>query len=111
MNDLKLLAELAERDAMRYSPSGVPIINAKLKHRSQQMEAGVLRMVELEINALAAGELASRMEQLPFEESFMFSGFLAKRNRNSKSLVFHIIDMSSPQLGSNLDTGANHGIR
>ena len=95
MNELKLLAQLTERDVMRYSPAGVPIINAKLRHDSQQVEAGVLRIVELEINALAAGEVASRMEQLPLGGQFLFLGFMAKKNRNSKSLVFHIIDMSN----------------
>ncbi len=94
MNQLHLLAEIVERDAMRYSPAGIPIINARLQHTSQQQEAGVLRLVEVEINALAAGELASRVEQIPLNDKRLFQGFLAKRNRHSKSLVFHIIDIS-----------------
>ena len=108
---MHLMAELVERDVMRYSPAGVPIINARLQHESQQEEAGVLRMVQVEINALAAGDMAGRMEQVPFGTKVLFQGFLAKRNRHSKSLVFHIIDISASSTADNLDTGANHGIR
>ncbi len=105
------MAEIVEREVMRYSPAGIPIINAKLQHASQQEEAGVLRQVEVEIHALAAGDLASRLEQVPLNAKCLFQGFLAKRSYRSKSLVFHIIDISVSSQTEHLDTGANHGIR
>lgn len=92
---MQLTAQIAERDVMRYSPAGVPIVNLTLQHESQQQEAGIVRTVTLEINAMAAGEIASRVAELPLTAPHQFVGFLAKRNRNSRSLVFHIIDFAA----------------
>ncbi len=80
---------------MRYTPAGVPIVTASLLHSSQQMEAGVERRVDFEIAALAAGEISGRMARAELGAVHLFTGFLAKKSRNSKSLVFHIIDFSA----------------
>ena len=82
---------------LRYSPAGVPIVTAVLQHRSEQMEAGIARLTEFEIAALAAGEISGRFSQAPLGGVYQFTGFLAKKSRNSKSLVFHIIDFSAVQ--------------
>ncbi|MES2898269.1 MAG: primosomal replication protein N [Pseudomonadota bacterium] len=95
MNQLQFVATICERDVLRYTPAGVPIVSATLLHSSQQMEAGVARLVEFEIAALAAGEISGRFSQAELGAAQQFSGFLAKKNRNSKSLVFHIIDFSA----------------
>lgn len=82
---------------MRYTPAGVPIVTAVLQHRSEQMEAGIARLTEFEIAALAAGEISGRFDQAPLGGLYEFTGFLARKSRNSKSLVFHIIDFSAVQ--------------
>lgn len=82
---------------MRYTPAGMPIVNAVLQHRSQQMEAGIARLSEFEVSAIAAGEISSRFSQTPLAGLYQFTGFLNKKSRNSKSLVFHIIDFSAVQ--------------
>ncbi len=79
---------------MRYTPAGVPIVGAILRHSSQQEEAGVARLVEFELSALGAGEISGRLSRAELGATYAFSGFLAKKNRNSKSLVFHIIDFN-----------------
>ena len=73
----------------------MPIVNAVLQHRSQQMEAGIARLTEFEVSAVAAGEISGRFNQAPLGGMYQFSGFLSKKSRNSKSLVFHIIDFSA----------------
>jgi primosomal replication protein N len=73
----------------------MPIVNAVLQHRSQQMEAGIARLSEFEVSAIAAGEISSRFSQAPLGGLYQFSGFLNKKSRNSRSLVFHIIDFSA----------------
>jgi primosomal replication protein N len=93
VNRFELLASIAERDVLRYTPAGIPIVNGKLLHTSRQVEAGVERLVEFEIAALAAGEISGRFHQAELGASYQFSGFLARKNRNSKSLVFHILDI------------------
>lgn len=95
MNQLQVVAQIAERDVLRYTPAGLPIVTAVLLHSSQQQEAGVARLVEFEMSALAAGEISGRFARAELGASYMFTGFLAKKNRNSKSLVFHIIDFSA----------------
>ena len=92
MNELRFVASISERDVLRYTPAGVPIVSATLTHSSQQVEAGVARLVEFEILALAAGEISGRFSRAELGAVYEFTGFLAKKNRNSKALVFHIID-------------------
>lgn len=70
----------------------MPIVNAVLQHRSQQMEAGIARLSEFEVSAVAAGDISNRFSQAPLGGVYQFTGFLNKKSRNSKSLVFHIID-------------------
>ncbi len=100
MNQLRIIASIAERDVLRYTPAGIPIVSAKLLHSSQQLEATVQRLVEFEMSALAAGEISGRLNQAELGGIFQFTGFLARKSRNSKSLVFHITDFEA----SNLDT-------
>jgi primosomal replication protein N len=95
VNQLELVATIAERDVLRYTPAGVPIVSAILMHSGQQEEAGVARQVEFEIPAFAAGEISGRFGSAELGASYRFTGFLAKKNRNSKALVFHIIDFQA----------------
>lgn len=80
---------------MRYTPAGMPIVNALLQHSSQQMEAGIARLTEFEVAALAAGEISGRFSEAPLGGLYRFTGFLTRKSRNSKTLVFHIIDFSA----------------
>ncbi|MES2935240.1 MAG: primosomal replication protein N [Pseudomonadota bacterium] len=95
MNQLQVVASIAEREILRYTPAGVPIVSAKLLHSSKQSEAGVERLVEFEIVAIAAGEISGQFNNADLGATHQFNGFLARKNRNSKSLVFHIIDFSA----------------
>ena len=92
MNQFQCIATIAEREILRYTPAGIPIVSAKLLHSSQQIEAGVERVIEFEISAIAAGEISGRFNLAELGKTFKFTGFLARKNRNSKSLVFHITD-------------------
>ena len=74
---------------MRYSPAGIPILDFRLAHASTQLEAGEYRLIEIELRCLAIGEIASRLNQARLDR-YRFSGFLARRTRNSKSTVFHV---------------------
>jgi primosomal replication protein N len=95
VNQFQFVASILERDVLRYSPAGVPIVSATLAHSSQQVEAGVARQVEFEIAAFAAGEISGRFARAELGAVHQFTGFLARKNRNSKAVVFHIIDFSA----------------
>jgi len=98
VNEFHLIAVIGERDVLRYTPVGIPIVAAKLLHSSEQVEAGIPRLVEFEVAAVAAGEISGKFNQAPLGAAFKFTGFLARKGRNSKSLVFHITDFDAYSL-------------
>lgn len=95
MNQLRLIAFIAERDVLRYTPAGIPIVSARLQHSSEQVEAKIPRQVEFEIAAIAAGDISGRFNQAELGKTFQFTGFLARKSRNSRSLVFHVTDFEA----------------
>jgi primosomal replication protein N len=95
VNELLLVASIVERDALRYTPAGIPIVSGILHHGSQQTEAGLERSIEFEIAAVAAGTISGRFLDTELGAAQRFRGFLARKNRNSKALVFHIIDFDA----------------
>ena len=94
-NSFHCIAILAERDIVRYSPAGIPIVAAKLVHGSEQVEAGISRQVDFELPALAAGKIAGRLEQAELGAMYRFNGFMARKSRKSRSIVFHLIDFET----------------
>ena len=89
-NRLVIDASVASREALRYTPAGLPAIDAVLMHRSEQPEAGGMRKVECEIAAVAFGEIAETIAGLPEGASIRCEGFLARRWRTGISLALHV---------------------
>ncbi|WP_427310005.1 primosomal replication protein N [Cupriavidus sp. H39] len=90
MNQLRLAATLAERDALRYTPAGVPVVNCILQYSGEAVEANTPRQVEFAIAAMGIGQVGQRLERLPLGTLLDCEGFLTRKHRNSKALVFHI---------------------
>ncbi|HTD02525.1 primosomal replication protein N [Undibacterium sp.] len=95
MNQLRVVASIAEKGTLRYTPAGIPIASAVLMHSSQQTEANTKRLVEFEMAAIAAGEISKRFMEIELGVVMAFTGFLSRKNRNSKSLVFHIVEFEA----------------
>ncbi len=72
----------------RYTPAGLPVVSFVLQHASEQIEAGLKRKVECEVNAVAIGELAKQPISLGAQISVQ--GFLAKRSAKSTQLILHV---------------------
>ncbi|MEI6545709.1 MAG: primosomal replication protein N [Burkholderiales bacterium] len=89
---MRLIATLVEREAIRYTPAGVPIVALKLAHQSVQTEAGVDRSVEFEMSAFAADRIALRLDRVSLGSSLRIDGFLAARRRNTRALVLHLTE-------------------
>jgi len=102
VNELKVVASIAEKSALRYTPAGIPIATAILMHNSKQEQASTQRQVDFEITAIAAGLISKRFLEIELGASMVFTGFLARKNRNSKSLVFHITDFQENELETHL---------
>ena len=91
-NHVVLTASIAEAQPLRFTPAGIPAIELRLEHGSQQVEAGQMREAKLLIKAQAFGAMAERLARQPIGSQWRFSGFLAAA-RNSKTVVFHIQDI------------------
>ncbi|GKS75716.1 primosomal replication protein N [Acidovorax sp. SUPP950] len=91
-NHVVLTACIAEAQALRYTPAGLPALDLKLEHGSQQQEAGAQREVKAVVKAIAFGTLAERLARQALGSLWIFRGFLAT-SRNGKGLVFHIQDI------------------
>lgn len=88
MNQLVLQAEVVQIEPLRYTPAGIPLLSVVLRHVSEQVEAGMKRKVECELNAVALGDLA--LQGLQAGAQILATGFLAKRSLKSTQLVMHI---------------------
>ena len=74
---------------MRYTPAGLPALNLRLEHESQQTEAGGTRTVKVALKAVAFGALAERLSRQAIGSVWKFQGFMANALKG-KSVVFHI---------------------
>jgi len=89
VNRTVLTACIAELQALRYTPAGLPALNFRLEHESKLQEDGQVRQVKASVKAVAIGAIAERIQKQPLGSVWQFSGFLATP-RNGQSLVFHI---------------------
>jgi primosomal replication protein N len=88
LNKLALQAEVVQIEPLRYTPAGIPLLSIVLRHVSEQVEAGMKRKVECEVNAITLGDLA--LKGLKVGSQILATGFLAKRSLKSTQLVMHI---------------------
>lgn len=89
MNTVALHAEVSEIEPLRHTPAGIPLLQFRLLHRSQQVEAGFRRQVECELSAVAMGEVAIRAAALKVGQTVRVRGFLNRKSRMSKQIVLH----------------------
>ncbi|MEQ6433956.1 primosomal replication protein N [Comamonas sp. w2-DMI] len=91
-NRVALTGTLAELAALRYTPAGLPALDLRIEHSSQQAEAGSKRNVTASVKAVAFGPLAEKLARQAPGSQWTFQGFLATP-RNTKMLVLHIQDI------------------
>ena len=89
MNHVVLTACIAEANALRYTPAGLPALDVRLACESQVEEAGQTRQVKVDVKAVALGAVAERIGKQPIGSAWKFTGFLATP-RNGKHVVLHI---------------------
>ncbi|RTL51389.1 MAG: primosomal replication protein N [Rhodocyclaceae bacterium] len=86
----RLSGVVLERGALRYTPAGIPAIEFRLAHQSEQMEAENLRKVECEMPCVALGPTANLIAALKPGDIIQVGGFLAARSLKVKSPVLHV---------------------
>ncbi len=88
-NRIEISGVLAELDALRYTPSGVPVVQFRIMHESTQQEAGASRHISCEIDAIAFEREARLLASLKLGAELMVQGFFDRKNRGSARLVLH----------------------
>ena len=85
---------MAAIEPLRYTPAGIPVLSVVLRHLSEQLEAGMQRRVECDLNAVVMGGLAEKAAEtsqgIKIGSSVKASGFIARRSLKSTQLVLHI---------------------
>ena len=84
---------MVQVEPLRYTPAGIPLLSVVLHHASEQIEAGMKRKVECEVNAVVLGDLA--LQGLKAGQQIIAQGFLARRSLKSTQLVMHINEIKS----------------
>jgi primosomal replication protein N len=72
---------------MRYTPAGMPIVNAVLQHRSQQMEAGIARLSEFEVPQLLRAKFQAGSSDAT-GRLYQFTGFSTRKAAIAKAWCF-----------------------
>jgi primosomal replication protein N len=90
VNSTVLEGTVAKCDAPRTTPGGVATIHLTLTHQSVQQEGKSEVAVELEMNAVAFGEVAEALKNVKAGDKLSLKGFLARKNRFSTVPVLHI---------------------
>ena len=100
VNLVQLDARLQARDALRYTPAGVPVLDFALAHESTQIEAGSERRVACELAAVALGPLARELAAFEPGVQVRCRGFLARRYRTGTSVALHVseCDLTDPTI-------------
>jgi primosomal replication protein N len=68
-------------------------VEFRLRHESEQPEAGHLRKVEAEIGGIAFDAQARLLSQAKLNTGLKLHGFLAAKSKRSKKLVLHVTNM------------------
>jgi primosomal replication protein N len=92
LNRVALAGTLVARDALRFTPAGVPVVNFRVAHRSHQVEAGAARRVELEIACIALEDVARAIAAAMPGVGLELGGFLAQKGQSSRQLVLHVAE-------------------
>ena len=90
-NRLVISGTLIEINSLRHTPAGIPVMEFRIAHGSQQLEAGAPRAVECELGAVAIGEPAKLMQGAKLGDAVRVEGFLANRGKSTRHVVLHAI--------------------
>ncbi|BDT78543.1 primosomal replication protein N [Polynucleobacter yangtzensis] len=90
MNHFTLTAILVSKDAIRFTPAGIPVMHCQLEHSGQASEVGVARKIWMNVEAITIGPIQKDLERMDLGTEAVFEGFLAPKTLRNQRLVFHI---------------------
>jgi primosomal replication protein N len=90
LNHFTLTAILVSKDAIRFTPAGIPVMHCQLEHSGEVNEVGIVRKIQMSIEAIAIGPIQRGLEQMDLGTKAVFEGFLAAKSLRNQRLIFHI---------------------
>jgi primosomal replication protein N len=93
VNRVALTGKLTATQPLRHTPAGLPVLQCHIQHEGVASEAGSERKVMCRVEAVAIGEIASRLAMLEAGTMIETRGFLAQaavRGAHANQLIFHI---------------------
>jgi primosomal replication protein N len=88
-NRVEISGKLIALGALRHTPAGIPVVEFRLRHESERAEAGTMRKVNAEIDAISFESLARLVAGATLNGTLRVEGFLAAKSRNSKKPILH----------------------
>ena len=92
-NRIEISGVVTGLQSLRYTPAGVPVVEFRLAHESERAEAGAMRKVHAEIDAVAFEAQARLLAAGPMGRLLKAEGFLCAKNRQSKKPVLHVTNI------------------
>ena len=92
-NWLSISGEITQLEPQRYTPAGVPIVEAVLLHRSTQTIGKTNRQVECELTVQASAEMAGVLGQHSLGTRVKCQGVLNRRSVNSRQLMLILSEL------------------
>ena len=98
MNQLRIRAKAVAKSALRYTPSGVAVLEASFRHEGNVTEAAMERTLAFEFSAIALGAVALALDREPLGKPMMLEGFIAPRSRRTTRLLVHVTEYKVNEL-------------
>lgn len=85
-----LSGRIVEREALRYTPAGLPLVRLRIEHRSRIVEADAPREVQCTVDAVAIGAVALQVPASAEASEVTVRGFLCRGSLRDERLVLHL---------------------
>lgn len=91
-NFVSLDAAIIALQELRYTPSGIAVIEMTVEHTSKQMECKQERVASFQIVSKIVGDLA--LDEYRVGEKVHIRGFLTASNQRSSKLILHVQEIT-----------------
>ena len=99
-NETVIGGRLLKRGALRHTPAGIPILDFVIAHSSVQNEAGARRKVMCDVDAVAIGDMAVRIEATKINQPLQVTGFLARNSVGDRKLTLRAVRVEATGSGA-----------
>lgn len=91
-NRVEIDGRLHSHSGLRVTPGGLPSLQLKLQHASEQTEASRPRRVECTLEAIAFGQPAQALAGLPAGTLVRLTGFLERKGIRDPWPLVHVTE-------------------